>query len=122
MYSEASLSFSKKIMESGSDMMTKMYEQNADYLSSCVSLAQTAQDKMTGISSMSGLMEFQKDYSKGLWEATKSAFQENVKLMKESYEMNSSLMKEAYSSMKDFTPAFPQQEAKPRKTKEKAAA
>ena len=121
MYSEASLSFSKKIMESGSDMMTKMYEQNADYLSSCVSLAQTAQDKMTGISSMSGLMELQKDYSKGLWDATKSTFQENVKLMKESYEMNSSLMKEAYSSMKDFTPAFPQQEAKPRKTKEKAA-
>ena len=31
MYSEASLSFSKKIMESGSDTMTKMYEQNADY-------------------------------------------------------------------------------------------
>ena len=122
MYSEASLSFSKKMMESGSDTMTKIYEQNADYMSSCVSLAQTAQEKMTGISSMSGLMELQKDYSKGLWEATKSAYQENVKLMKESYETNSSLMKEAYSSMKDYAPAFPQQEVKPKKTKEKAAA
>ena len=79
MYNEASLGFSKKMMESGADTMTKVYEQNADYLTNCAGLAQTAQEKMTGISSMSGLMELQRDYSKGLWEATKSAYQENMK-------------------------------------------
>ena len=70
------------MMESGTDTMTKMYEQKADYLTNSEGLAQTAQEKMTGISSVSGLMELQMDYSKGLWEATKSAYQENLKLMK----------------------------------------
>ena len=122
MYNEASLGFSKKMMESGTDTMTKMYEQNADYLTNCAGLAQTAQEKMTGISSMSGLMELQRDYSKGLWEASKSAYQENMKLMKESYETSSTLMKEAYTSMKDYTPDFPPAESKAKKPKEKAAA
>ena len=122
MYSEAGLSFSKKMMESGSDTMTKMYEQNADLHVQLRQLGSNGPGKNDRNLEHVGTHGTQKDYSKGLWEATKSAYQENVKLMKESYETNSSLMKEAYSSMKDYAPAFPQQEVKPKKTKEKAAA
>ena len=52
-------------------------------------------------STATGMMEVQKDYSKGLWEASKANYQANSDIMKDSYKTAGESMKSAFEYMKE---------------------
>ena len=82
---EGVFKFNKDVMEDNAEAAKKLFEVNSRYLSECISLAQEAQEKLGGATTATGVMEVQKDYSKGLWEASKANYQANSDIMKDSY-------------------------------------
>ena len=61
-------------------------------------------------------MELQREYNKGLCEATKTNYQANSEVMKDSYQAASESMKEVFESMKSMMPMYsPKVEPKPKK-------
>jgi len=114
--------FNKDLMEDNAEAAKKLFEINSKYLTECISLAQEAQEKLVGATTAAGMMEVQKDYSKGLWEASKANYQANSDIMKESYKTASESMKSAFEYMKDFMPSFaPGQSKTPSKSTKSAA-
>ena len=122
---EGVFKFNKDVMEDNAEAAKKLFEVNSRYLSECISLAQEAQEKLGGATTASGVMEVQKDYSKGLWEASKANYQANSDIMKDSYKTAGESMKNAFEYMKDFMPVYAPAEskvpAKPTKAAGKAA-
>ena len=106
----------KDMIEDGTESMKKLFEVNSQYFSECIELAQTAQGKLVEIKTAAGLMELQREYNKGLWEATKTNYQANSEVMKDSYQAASESMKEVFESMKSMMPMYsPKVEPKPKK-------
>ena len=107
----------KDMMEDGAESMKKLFEVNSQYFSECIELAQTAQGKLVEIKTAAGLMELQREYNKGLWEATKTNYQANSEVMKDSYQAASESMKEVFESIKSMMPMYsPKVEPKSKKT------
>mgnify|MGYP001431699332 FL=1 len=107
----------KDLMEENAESLKKLYEINSQYFSECVVLAQTAQGKLVEVKTAAGLMELQREYNKGLWEATKTNYQANSDVMKDSYKTAGDSMKEVFESMKAMMPMFStKEEPEPKKT------
>ena len=104
---EGVFKFNKDVMEDNAEAAKKLFEVNSRYLSECISLAQEAQEKLGGATTATGVMEVQKDYSKGLWEASKANYQANSDIMKD--------------FMPGYAPAESKVPAKPTKAAGKAA-
>ena len=122
---ESAFKFNKEMMEENAESMQKLFEINSKYFSECISLAQTAQEKLVEAKTATGVMEIQKEYSKGVWEATKSNYSANSEIMKDSYKSAGDSMKTAFEQMKEFMPSFGMSDepvkSKPAKTTTKAA-
>ena len=114
---EGVFKLNKDMMEENVESMKKLYEINSQYFSECVELAQTAQGKLVEVKTAAGLMELQREYNKGLWEATKTNYQANTDVMKDSYKTAGDSMKEVFESMKSMIPMFSaKEEPQPKKT------
>jgi len=114
---EGVFKLNKDLMAENAESMKKLYEINSQYFSECVELAQTAQGKLVEVKTAAGLMELQREYNKGLWEATKTNYQANTDVMKDSYKTAGDSMKEVFESMKDMMPMFStKEEPQPKKT------
>ena len=114
---EGVFKLNKDLMEENAESMKKLYEINSQYFSECVELAQTAQGKLVEVKTAGGLMELQREYNKGLWEATKTNYQANTDVMKDSYKTAGDSMKEVFESMKAMMPMFStKEEPEPKKT------
>ena len=114
---EGVFKLNKDLMAENAESMKKLYEINSQYFSECVELAQTAQGKLVEVKTAAGLMELQREYNKGLWEATKTNYQANTDVMKDSYKTAGDSMKEVFESMKGMMPMFStKEEPQPKKT------
>ena len=114
---EGVFKLNKDLMEENAESMKKLYEINSQYFSECVELAQIAQGKLVEVKTAAGLMELQREYNKGLWEATKTNYQANTDVMRDSYKTAGDSMKEVFESMKSMMPMFSaKEEPQPKKT------
>ena len=106
---EGVFKLNKDLMEENAESMKKLYEINSQYFSEC--------GKLVEVKTAAGLMELQREYNKGLWEATKTNYQANTDVMKDSYKTAGDSMKEVFESMKDMMPMFSaKEEPQPKKT------
>ena len=115
---EGTMKLTQEITDGAVELSKNLFERSTAYYSQCMSLAQTAQEKLATAKTPAALIELQKEYSKELWEATKENYQVSGEIMKESYARSSALMKEAYDGAKDMmTPEAPSAPAKTKPVK-----
>ena len=99
---EGTVKLTQEIAEGALELSKGLFERSTAYYSQCMSLAQSAQEKLASAKTPAELIELQREYSKELWEATKENSQITGEIMKESYAKSSALMKEAYDGAKDM--------------------
>ena len=115
---EGTVKLTQEMTKNAAELTKSLFERSTAYYSQCMTLAQTAQEKLASATTPAALMELQKDYSKELWEATKENYQVTGEIMKSSYTKSSALMKDAFDTAKDMmTPEAAETPAKPKRTK-----
>ncbi len=96
------MKFTQDMAQGAAELSKSLFERSTAYYSQCMTLSQSAQEKLATAKTPAALMELQKEYSKELWEATKENYQVTGEIMKESYSKSSAIMKEAFDSAKDM--------------------
>ena len=113
---EGTMKFTQDMAQGAAELSKNLFERSTAYYSQCMTLAQTAQDKLASAKTPAALIELQKEYSKEIWEATKENYQVTGEIMKNSYTKSSALMKEAFEDARGMvTPDI--QAAKPKQAK-----
>ena len=108
MATQSSYDFSKEMLDSGMAAMQKFYDSNSSYYAECITLGQAAQEKFLDTKTLSEIVEVQREYAKGLWNATKSVYKTNSDLAKDSYSESSTFMKKMFEEMpKKASPSKP---------------
>ena len=103
--------FSKEMLESGMASMQKFYDSNSSYYTECLTLGQAAQERYLDTKTLSEMVEVQREYAKGLWNATKTVYKTNSDLVKDSYSESSAFMKKMFEDIPKKETASPSKTA-----------
>ena len=99
MTTQSGYEFSKEMLESGMASMQKFYDSNSSYYTECFTLGQAAQERYLDTKTLSEMVEVQREYAKGLWNATKTVYKTNSDLVKDSYSESSAFMKKMFEDI-----------------------
>ena len=99
MTTQSGYEFSKEMLESGMASMQKFYDSNSSYYTECLTLGQAAQERYLDTKTLSEMVEVQREYAKGLWNATKTVYKTNSDLVKDSYSESSAFMKKMFEDI-----------------------
>ena len=99
MATQTGYEFSKEMLESGMAAMQKFYDSNSSYYTECFTLGQAAQERYLDTKTLSEMVEVQREYAKGLWNATKTVYKTNSDLVKDSYSESSAFMKKMFEDI-----------------------
>ena len=99
MTTQSGYEFSKEMLEAGMASMQKFYDSNSSYYTECFTLGQATQERYLDTKTLSEMVEVQREYAKGLWNATKTVYKTNSDLVKDSYSESSAFMKKMFEDI-----------------------